>query len=123
MRCKSMYSTAGVSAVSAITSCAVQTLSNRVRMCGSGFSGFQPGHAGAQLGADLFDGVGQVRLQQLGILAAPALVLRYPLACELSLLDLGQNLAHLLLGGLVDDARSPRQVAVLRRLADEAMHF
>src|SRR5271163_970044 len=117
MRCKSMYSTAGVSAVSATTSCAAQTLSNRVRMRRSGFSGFQPGHARAQLGADFFDGVRQIRLQQLGVLAPPALVLRYPLAREFALLDLGQNLAHFLLGGLVDDARPAGQIAVLRRLA------
>src|ERR1700730_5204351 len=116
MRCRSIYSTAGVSGVSATTSCAVHTLSNRVRAAmNSGRPGFQPGHARAQLGTDLFDRVRQIRLQQLGVLAPAALVLRNPLACKFALLNLGQDLAHFFLGGLVDDARSAGQIAVFGR--------
>src|ERR1700735_809765 len=124
MRCRSTYRTAGVSAVSATTWCAAQTLSNSVRMAsGSGFAGLQPGHAGSQLRADLLDRVIQISLEQLRILAAPTFVLGNPLTRKLALLNLGQNLAHLLLGGLVDHAGSAGQVAVLGRLADEAVHF
>src|ERR1700723_1810071 len=89
MRCKSTYSTAGVSGVSATTSCAAHTLSNNVRAgMGDLASGaFQPGHSGAQLGANLFDGVRQIRFQQFRILAAAAFVLRDPLARKFALLN------------------------------------
>src|SRR5580658_4321991 len=123
MRCKSMYSTAGVSAVSATTSCAAQTLSKRVPIGTSGSPGFQPGHARAQLRAHLLNGMSEIGLQQLGVFAAAALVLGDPLTREFSLLDLRQNLAHFLLGGLVDDARPAGQIAVLGGLADESVHF
>src|SRR5271154_5969454 len=119
-----MYNTAGVSDVSATTSCAAQTLSNSVRpLMRSSLAAFQPGHAGAQLRADFFDGVRQIRFQKLRILAASGLVLGDPLTGKFSLLNLGENFAHLFLGCLVHDARSAGQIAVLGGLADEAMHF
>src|SRR5271169_1668501 len=119
-----MYSTPGVSGVSATTSCASHTLSNSVRApIDSSFAGFQPRHAGAQLRADLLDRVRQIRFQQLRILAAAALVLGDPLTRKFTLLNLGENLAHFLLGRLVHHARSARQIAVLCGLADEAMHL
>ena len=124
-----MYRTAGVSGVSGTTSCAVQTLSNSVlgahglRRGASGLAGFQPGHARAQLRADFFDRVAEVRLQELRVLAPPVLGLGNPLAREFALLDFRQDLFHLLLGGLVDDARPAREIAVLGGLADEAVHL
>src|ERR1700684_4044177 len=101
MRCRSIYSTAGVSAVSATTSCAVQILSNSVRavigLRRSSFPGLEPRHARPQLGAALFERVPDVGLQQLGVLAAAGVVLRDPLAREFAGLNLRQNLAHLFL--------------------------
>src|SRR6202044_2110548 len=123
MRCKSIYSTAGVSYVSATTSCAAQTLSNSVPIGPSGCPGLQPGHARTQLSSHLFNGVSEIGLEQLGVFAAAALVLRDPLTRKFSLLDLRENLAHFLLGGLVDDARPAGQIAVLGGLADESVHF
>src|ERR1700691_1198063 len=139
MRCKSIYSTAGVSKVSGTTSCAVQTLSNNVRAvmaCEAlaaaraaaaadlvGFAGFQPGHPRAQLRADFFDRMFEIGLQQLGIFAPPGSALRDPLAREFALLNLRQNLFHFLLDGIVDVARAASKVAVLRALADEAVHL
>src|ERR1700677_3936043 len=119
-----MYSTAGVSAVSASTSCALQTLSKSVRaLMASRLCGFQPGHAGTQLRPDLLDGMRQVGLQQFGILGPAAFVFGDPLAREFTLLDFPEDLAHFLLGRLVDDARAAGQIAVFGSLADEAMHL
>src|ERR1700734_3462856 len=125
MRCKSTYSTAGVSAVSGSTSCARQTLSNSVLgVTGpSRFGRFQPGHAGAELSADFLDRVAEVGLHQLRVLAPPVLGLGNPLARELALLDFAEDLLHLPLGRLVHDARTAGEISILGRLADEAMHL
>src|SRR5580698_3068443 len=125
MRCKSTYSTAGVSAVSGSTSCARQTLSKSVLGVtgASCLGGFQPRHARAQLRADFLDRVAEVGLEQLRVLAPPVLGLGNPLARELALLDFGQDLLHLPLGRLVHDARTAGEISVLGRLADEAVHL
>ena len=65
----------------------------------------------------------QVLVHQPRVVLAAAAAFLDPLARELAGLDLAQHLLHLALGGLVHDARTARQVAVLRRLADEAMHL
>src|SRR5208282_1600481 len=126
MRCRSTYSTAGVSGVSGSTSCAAQTFSNSVRAAmsaRSGSAGFQPGHARAQLRADFFDRMVEVGLQQPGVFAPPALRFRDPLARELALLNFGEDLLHLPLGRPVHHARAARQIAVLGGIADEAVHL
>ena len=125
MRCRSMYRTAGVSAVSATTSWAPQTLSNRVLMAGSRIQARPDSSQGmrARSCAPTFS-IGCLRsaFSSLCILAA-ALVLRDPLTRKFAFLDLREDLAHFLLGRLVDDARAARQVAVFGGLADELVHL
>src|ERR1700735_773897 len=115
MRCKSTYSTAGVSAVSGSTSCARQTLSNSVLgVTGtSRLGGFQPGHARAQLRAHFLDRVAEGGLEQLRVLAPSVLGLGNPLAGKLALLDFAEDLLHLPLGRLVHDARTAGEISIL----------
>src|SRR5260370_6079374 len=90
----------------------------------SGFlSFFQERHHLAQLGADFFN---------LGFLGAfahcqefvtSALVLVNPLFSELAGLNLRQDLFHLVARLLVDDARSARIIAVLRRVRNRIAHI
>ena len=75
------------------------------------------------LRADLLDRVVEIVLQEPRVLAPAALRLGNPLPREFALLNLRENLFHFPLGRLVDHARSAREVAVLRGLADEAVHL
>src|SRR5690349_22586660 len=84
---------------------------------------FQPRHAGAQRRTDLLDLVIEIGLHERVVVRAAARVLGDPLLDELALLDLLQDLAHLLLGLVVDHARAARQVAVLGRVGDELVHL
>src|SRR5580658_1763479 len=58
----------------------------------------QPGHARAQLLADAFDRMAQIRLEQAAEILCAAGTLADPLTREPAALDLLQNLAHFLLG-------------------------
>src|ERR1700728_3284908 len=81
-RCRSMYRTAGVSAVSGTTSCAFQIFSNSVLgviASPSSLGGLEPGHSRAQLRTDFFDRMVEIDLQELGVLATAALRLGHPL--------------------------------------------
>ena len=53
----------------------------------------------------------------------PLGVLLDPLLGELAVLDFLEDLAHLFLGLVVDDARAAREVAVLGRVGDELVHL
>ncbi len=83
----------------------------------------QPGHARTQLLTDPFDRMARVLFQHAAKILRTILVLLDPLARELAALDLLEDLAHLLLGAVVDHTRPARQIAVLGRVADELMHL
>src|SRR4029077_3619260 len=94
------------------------------RQAGSSAALFlQPGHAAAQRRAHLLDRVGDVRAQQLLVVGLASRVLLDPLAGELAVLHLLEDLAHLVLDALVHDARPAREIAVLGGLADELVHL
>src|ERR1700675_167292 len=72
-----------------------------------------PGHHGAQLGADLLDGVfGPAPAHRLEARLA-GLALLHPIAGEPARLDVLEDALHLRLGLIGDDARSARVVAEL----------
>src|SRR4029453_18513262 len=79
----------------------------------------QPGHAGTQLGAHFLDRVIEVLLDELVVGRLALLVLLDPVLGELALLDVLEDLAHLLLGLRVHDARTADEIAPLGRLRDE----
>src|SRR5580658_2884313 len=83
----------------------------------------EPRHARPQSRAHLLDLPVDVRGEQLLVVRLAGLVLLDPLTGELAALYFLQHLAHLLLDALIDDARSTRQIAVLRGLGDELMHL
>src|SRR2546421_11359373 len=84
--------------------------------------GFEPGHHGAKLRPDFLD--------QVGLLAPPRgverrtarLVFEDPGPSEGAVLDLAQDLAHLLAYGGAAGARATHVVAELRRVADAVTH-
>src|SRR3954469_20308206 len=81
-----------------------------------------PVHRRAQLLADGLDLVVLLLLAHaLEILLAGA-VLRNPLLCKFTGLDLGQDLLHRLSSRLADHALAARQVAVLRSVRDRVAH-
>src|SRR3989442_4270710 len=81
-----------------------------------------PGHHRPEPLADFLDGVLGVPLAH-GQEARPVgLVLQHPFAGELARLDLDQDLLHLRLRFLADDARPPRVVAVLGGVGDGVAH-
>src|SRR6185503_10559294 len=81
-----------------------------------------PGHHLAQPTAHLLDGVVGVTLSHREEAGAMRLVLQHPLPRELAGLDLGEDLLHLGLGPIVDDARPAGVVAVLRGVRDRVAH-
>src|SRR5688572_1703345 len=83
----------------------------------------QPRHARTQLLAHGFELVIEIRLHEAVVFLAPVGVLLDPLLGELALLDLLENLAHLFLGLVVDDARAAREIAVLGGVGDEFVHL
>src|SRR5258708_3987730 len=86
-------------------------------------SGFrEPAHPLAQLLTDGLDRVIEVLLQERIVVALAGLGLGDPLARELAGLNFLQDLLHAGADVIVDDARPARQIAVLRRLADELVH-
>src|SRR5436190_13340744 len=72
----------------------------------------QPGHAGPQVLADRFELVIEVRLHEAVVFLAAAGVLGDPLLGELALLDFLEDLAHFLLGLVVDHAWAAREITV-----------
>src|SRR5215470_6205693 len=81
-----------------------------------------PGHHLAQPAAHLLDRMVGVALSHGEEAGAVRLVLEHPLACELTGLDLGEDLLHLSLGPVVDDARPAGVVAILRGVRDRVAH-
>src|SRR3712207_8049666 len=75
------------------------------RSGGFGDGAVDPGHHAAQLAAGLIDRVVLALLAELGEVRSVRVVLRGPLARELAAMDLAENLPHLVLDPLVDDAR------------------
>src|SRR6185503_14006933 len=84
--------------------------------------GLEPGHHLAEALAGDLDGVVEVRLVKSVEVLHPPLVLGAPLLGELAAGDLGEDLLHFLLGLVVDDSRTPRQVAIFRRITDRIAH-
>src|SRR5690348_7862518 len=84
---------------------------------------FQPRHAGTQFLADLLDRVIEIRLHEAVVFLAAAVVFLDPLLDELALLDFLEDLAHLLLGLVVDHARAAREVTVLGRVGNVLVHL
>src|SRR3984893_12135023 len=81
-----------------------------------------PGHHLAQPPAHFLDGAGRVALPHREEARAVRLVLQHPLPGELAGLDLGEDLLHLGLGPVVDDARAAGVVAVLGGVGDRVAH-
>src|SRR4051812_46403806 len=81
-------------------------------------AGGEERHHRAQLGTDRFDGVLLAVVTELVEVGSAGFALRHPFLRELAALDLLQDLLHLRPGAGVDDARSTRDVAVLRRVGD-----
>src|SRR5512143_351690 len=81
-----------------------------------------PGHHLAEPPAHLLDGMVGVALAHREEPGAMGLVLQHPLPGELAGLDLGEDLLHLDLGAIVDDARAPGVVAVLGGVGDRIAH-
>src|SRR6476646_6430230 len=81
-----------------------------------------PGHHAAQLAAGLLDRVRRRLLTPLGEVRPTGVVLGDPLTGELAAADRAEDLAHLVLGAGVDDARAPGVVAVLGGVRDRVPH-
>src|SRR6266446_1538041 len=86
------------------------------------FHWLQPGHHRAQVTPDLFYGVFRVLLSHGHELLAPVRVLVQPLLRKRAVLDLAQDLAHVLAHVVVDHARAGNVVAVLGRVRDRVAH-
>src|SRR6266702_961914 len=89
----------------------------------SGAPVVQPRHPGTQLGADLLDLSIHVLLEQFRVVLAAARVLLDPLAGELAVLHLLQDLLHLGLHTVVHHPRATRQIAILGVFADALLHL
>src|SRR5579883_562047 len=82
-----------------------------------------PGHHGAQLGAHFLDRMG-IAHGAGGLEAGLAgLVFQNPVAGEFAGLDVLQNLAHLRLGLIGDDARAGDIFAIFRGVGDGIVHI
>ena len=81
-----------------------------------------PRHHGAKTGARLFDLMLFAFLEELVVFLQATLVLAHPLLGELAGLNLFENLFHLGLGVLVDDARTTGDVTILGGLGNRETH-
>src|SRR6185312_11727886 len=94
--------------------------------CGSsggvGERAVDPGHQSPQPRADLLDGVALSLCAQLGEVRPAVVVLGNPLLGEATVLDLGEDPAHLVFDLRRDDPRSTGEVAVLGGVGDRVTH-
>src|SRR5450759_1550468 len=86
------------------------------------FHRIEKGHCLAKPGADLLDLVVAARLAHLLEVGLTGLVLGDPRGRKAAVLDLVQDLAHLVAGASVDDSRTRHVVSVLGRVADREAH-
>src|ERR1700733_7740591 len=104
----------------------VSKVKTRINLCGGRYPDlfllFQERHHFAQLGAHLFDGLVFLTLSHAEEFCAAGFVFAQPLFGELARLNLRQNLLHLGARLGVDDARTARIIAVLRRIGNRVAH-
>ena len=84
--------------------------------------GLEEGHHGAQLGAELLDGVALLALASSEEIRAAGFVFRDPFFCKTAVANLAEDLAHLVARFLRDDAGAGSIVAVFGSVTDGITH-